>query len=115
MDSIKVCTNCCKDPSDYLTRDGRQVILQTLWVFPEKYQASLPSLPLRKTQNSPFDPAKPSQSTKGLSLKAIRRIHTQTVPLRISCAFSQEGRVGETDTGDCCELKVLRALSPSPA
>lgn len=40
---------------------------------------SLPSIPLRKTQTSSFAPAKLSQSPQGLSLKAIKRIHTQTL------------------------------------
>lgn len=46
---------------------------------PRKKRDLLPSIPLRKMQNSSFAPAKPSQSTQGLSLKAVKRIHARTM------------------------------------
>lgn len=68
--------------------------------------------PLRKMQNCSFAAVKPSQGTQGLSLQATSEFTPSPCSLRSSCAASQQGCVGETETGDCCEFRVLCALSP---
>lgn len=72
---------CLFDKGIYLDSEWREGNFADTVGVPrkKKKQEPLLSIPLKKVQNSSFAPAKQSQSTQGLSLKAIKRIDTKTV------------------------------------